>query len=211
MLKEVQSRGPQIVAGQPHGPAAVITRRAADRLRAGHLWVYSSDVASLIPHSDSSEIAPGALSPSPTAAESRWAQPSTARRRRSRCGWSPSKQPSRGPPIWSNYRSSAISALALRNELAPSSASDNSCRLIFSEADNLPGIVADRYNDLVILQLLTQGTAQDDVRRILAEVFANTCIPPLSSSGPTQRFANWSSWPLHHRRRSTPATPIRRN
>ncbi len=42
--------------------------------------------------------------------------------------------------------------------------------MIFSEADELPGIVADRYNDLVILQLLTQGTAQDDVRQVLAEV-----------------------------------------
>src|SRR5579871_3461354 len=61
MLKEAQNRGPQVVAGQPHGPAAIITRRAGDRLRAGHRWVYSSDVTSLIPHSDSSEIAPGAL------------------------------------------------------------------------------------------------------------------------------------------------------
>ena len=30
--------------------------------------------------------------------------------------------------------------------------------------------MADRYNDLVILQLLTQGTAQEDVRQVLAEV-----------------------------------------
>jgi 23S rRNA (cytosine1962-C5)-methyltransferase len=47
---------------------------------------------------------------------------------------------------------------------------NDACRLIFSEADNLPGIVADRYNDLVILQLLTQGTARDDVRQVLTEV-----------------------------------------
>jgi len=33
----------------------------------------------------------------------------------------------------------------------------------------LPGIVADRYHDLVIVQLLTQGTAQDDVRAVLTE------------------------------------------
>ena len=55
-------------------------------------------------------------------------------------------------------------ALELRRTLAPESATNNACRLIFSEADNLPGIVADRYNDLVILQLLIQGTAQPDVR-----------------------------------------------
>jgi 23S rRNA (cytosine1962-C5)-methyltransferase len=40
-------------------------------------------------------------------------------------------------------------------------------RLIFAEADNLPGIVADRYASLVVVQLLTQGTAQDDVRELL--------------------------------------------
>ncbi len=68
-------------------------------------------------------------------------------------------------------------ALALRDELAASSPTDNSCRLIFSEADNLPGIVADRYNDLVILQLLTQGTAQDDVRHTLTEVLREHLQP----------------------------------
>jgi 23S rRNA (cytosine1962-C5)-methyltransferase len=61
-------------------------------------------------------------------------------------------------------------ALALRDEVAPESMEDDACRLIFSEADGLPGIIADRYNNLVILQLLTQGTAQDDVRQALTEV-----------------------------------------
>src|SRR6185503_10921867 len=40
-------------------------------------------------------------------------------------------------------------------------------------------IVADRYNDLVILQLLTQGTAQEDVRQVLTEVLRE--IPNLAS------------------------------
>jgi len=48
----------------------------------------------------------------------------------------------------------------------------NACRLVFSEADELPGIVMDRYGSLVVAQLLTQGTAQDDVRGVLAEVLA---------------------------------------
>ena len=60
-------------------------------------------------------------------------------------------------------------ALARRRVLAPVTESDNAHRLIFSEADALPGIVADRYNDLVLLQLLTQGTAQDDVRAVVVE------------------------------------------
>src|ERR1035441_7857276 len=36
----------------------------------------------------------------------------------------------------------------------------------------MPGIVADRYSGLVVVQLLIQGTAQDDVRRVIAEVLA---------------------------------------
>ena len=177
MLKEVQNRGPQVLAGQPHGPAAVITRRAADRLRAGHLWVYSSDVVSLIPHSDSSEIAPGALV---TVVDSRGIPLGTAL-------YSAASQitlrmvsaePSLTRTAYLEQLHERISAaLALRNELAPTSATDNSYRLIFSEADNLPGIVADRYNDLVILQLLTQGTAQDDVRHILADVLRERLQP----------------------------------
>src|SRR5271168_4105544 len=43
------------------GASAQVTRRAAERLRAGHLWVYRSDIERLIPASGTSEIAPGAL------------------------------------------------------------------------------------------------------------------------------------------------------
>ena len=61
MVRKQEDRGPRIVAGQPHGPAAAITRRAADRLRAGHLWVYRSDIESLVPPVDAMEVNPGAL------------------------------------------------------------------------------------------------------------------------------------------------------
>jgi 23S rRNA (cytosine1962-C5)-methyltransferase len=67
-------------------------------------------------------------------------------------------------------RERVVAALSLRDEVAPESMENDACRLIFSEADDLPGIVADRYNELVIVQLLTQGTAQDDVRAVLTEV-----------------------------------------
>jgi 23S rRNA (cytosine1962-C5)-methyltransferase len=72
-------------------------------------------------------------------------------------------------------------ALRLRDTLLPGAISGagngtatetNACRLAFSEADGLPGIIADRYNEMAVLQLLTQGTAQDDVRRVLVDVLA---------------------------------------
>jgi 23S rRNA (cytosine1962-C5)-methyltransferase len=80
-------------------------------------------------------------------------------------------------------------ALAFRAEVA--SATDDSCRLIFAEADDLPGIVADRYNDLVILQLLTQGTAQADLRDALTatfrEHFSNTVTAIIERPDPKIR------------------------
>src|SRR6266853_5705110 len=61
MIKKVEERGPRVVAAQPFGPAVGVTRRAADRLRAGHLWVYRSDVESLVPPVGATEIDGGAL------------------------------------------------------------------------------------------------------------------------------------------------------
>jgi 23S rRNA (cytosine1962-C5)-methyltransferase len=74
-------------------------------------------------------------------------------------------------------RERVVAALDLRDEVAPASGENDACRLVFSEADGLPGIVADRYHDLVILQLLTQGTAQDDVRAVLTEVIRERLRP----------------------------------
>src|ERR1700677_4456555 len=61
MVKKVEDLAPRVVEAQSHGPAAAITRRATDRLRAGHLWVYRSDVESLVPPIGATEIAGGAL------------------------------------------------------------------------------------------------------------------------------------------------------
>src|SRR5579862_9297114 len=61
MAGKAENRALRVVAPQPFGPAAAVTRRAADRLRAGHLWVYRSDVESLVPALGTAEIAGGAL------------------------------------------------------------------------------------------------------------------------------------------------------
>jgi 23S rRNA (cytosine1962-C5)-methyltransferase len=56
----------------------------------------------------------------------------------------------------------------------------NACRLCFSEADELPGLVADKYGDLVILQLLAKGLNSTGVRescvRVLREELAPAAI-----------------------------------
>jgi 23S rRNA (cytosine1962-C5)-methyltransferase len=59
-------------------------------------------------------------------------------------------------------------------------AQTNACRLCFSEADELPGLVVDRYGALVILQLLAKGLDSKAVRercvRVLREELAPDAI-----------------------------------
>ncbi len=151
-----------------------ITRRAADRLRAGHLWIYRTDLVS--PEDAAQQDAapePGSLV---TIADSRSIPLGTALY--SSASQIAARLVSRLPELTraqylEDLRTRIDAALALRRELAPVTANDTAHRLIFSEADNLPGIVADRYNDLVLVQLLTQGTAQDDVRSVLANALAD--------------------------------------
>ncbi|MEP7155463.1 MAG: class I SAM-dependent methyltransferase [Betaproteobacteria bacterium] len=59
------------------------------------------------------------------------------------------------------FRSRVKSAVARR---APLSMHGNAVRLIHSESDGLPGVIADRYGDVIVLQLLTAGV---DSRRAL--------------------------------------------
>jgi 23S rRNA (cytosine1962-C5)-methyltransferase len=173
----VEASGPRVVAAQPFGPAAAVTRRAADRLRAGHLWVYRSDVESLVPATGATEIAGGSLV---TVMDSRGIPLGTglfsAASQIAVRLVSAEAAVTRGAYL-TQVRERVVAALALRDEVAPESMENDACRLIFSEADGLPGIVADRYNDLVILQLLTQGTAQDDVRAVLTEVIRKRLNP----------------------------------
>jgi len=142
-----------------------ISRRAADRLRAGHLWVYRTDLES----APAADTTPGSLV---TLTDSRDIPLGTALY--SSESMITARLISRTPALTreqylADLRTRIEAALALRHELAPISESNNAHRLIFAEADNLPGIVADRYNDLVLVQLLTQATAQDDVRAVLVE------------------------------------------
>jgi len=141
-----------------------ISRRAADRLRAGHLWVYRTDVEGAVDAAAGSlvTVVDGRGLPLGSALYSDASQ--IAARMVSRSAGMTREQ------YVADVRVKVEAALARRRVLAPVSERDNAHRLVFSEADALPGIVADRYNGLVLLQLLTQGTAQDDVRAVVVEV-----------------------------------------
>ena len=45
----------------------------------------------------------------------------------------------------------------------------DSYRVVFSDADLLPGLIVDRYNDILALQVLTQAMDRDDLRQTTIE------------------------------------------
>jgi 23S rRNA (cytosine1962-C5)-methyltransferase len=163
------------------GATAKITRRAAERLRAGHLWVYRSDVERLGPGTEgppgiSPAVAAGALvsvidGRGIPLGSALYSEASEIALR------VVSRQAGLGRAEYlGEVRERVQAALRLREALAAEAfaqnAGTNACRLLFAEADAVPGIVADRYNEIVVLQLLAQGTAQNDVRQVLTGVLA---------------------------------------
>ncbi len=176
------------------GPAAIITRRAADRLRAGHLWVYRSELEALVPALGAETISPGALV---TLVDSRLLPLGTALF--SDTSELTLRRISTEPRLSRNeylddLRTRVRAAIALRAPMLLTGETD-SVRLLFAEADNLPGIVADRYHDLIVLQLLTQGTAQPDVRELLAVELAQPGVRAVIER-PDSRIRELENLPL---------------
>ena len=58
-------------------------------------------------------------------------------------------------------------------------ADSDAYRVIFSEADGLPGLVVDKYNDVLSLQVLTQAMDRPDIR----EAVLGELVDRLSPSG----------------------------
>lgn len=170
-----------------------VSRRAAERLRAGHVWVYRADL-----EGGSEGISPGGLVRVLDARESllgcgTYSSASTIAVRLVVRDRSLDREGFLGV-----VRERVRAALQLREELAPCSEVTDGRRLIFSEADGLPGVVMDQYGPLVMLQLLTQGMAVDDVRGAISDevkqVFAEVkgCFSHVSQkSGDGEGITLW--------------------
>ncbi len=157
--------------GAPYvgGAAVSVTRRAADKLRAGHLWVYRTDVEQGHAGPEGEGPASGGLV---TVLDGRGAALGSGLF--SGASQIAVRMVSREAGVTREGYLRELGervdvALRLREALAPVTAGNDGRRLVFAEADELPGIVADQYADLILIQLLTQGTAQDDVRAVLRE------------------------------------------
>jgi 23S rRNA (cytosine1962-C5)-methyltransferase len=195
---------PSIQRNRPHvlppgrradlGRGALINRRAADRLRSGHLWVYASDIESLelpaagSPQTGSPEtgdLNPPSLLP---VADSRGLLLGTAL-------YSPTSQialrlvsrEAIDETTWLDLLASRLrGAIGRRKRLLDSDT--DSCRLCFSEADELPGLVIDKYGDLVILQLVTKGLDTPAVRETCVRVLREEVAPVAILERPDPRM-----------------------
>jgi 23S rRNA (cytosine1962-C5)-methyltransferase len=143
---------------------AVISRRAAERLRAGHVWVYRSDVEDLTSEN------PGLIA----VVDDRGLLLGTAL-------FNPHSQitlrlltsdrlPTRDA-LLKFLEERLRRAIALRRTLM--SEDTDACRLVFSEADQLPGLIVDQYGDLILFEIVSKALDADDIRdRIVAALKA---------------------------------------
>ena len=139
-------------------PKAVVNRKGANRLLAGHPWVYKSDVREV-----DSGTPPGVLV----------AIHDERGRFLGSALYSSSSQItlrliSNGAveDLPALVRGRIHEAVAYRKNLLSRS---NAYRLVFSEADQLPGLIADRYNDIISVQLLTQAMDRAELREAIVE------------------------------------------
>ena len=140
---------------QPETPIVRISPRGVTRLKSGHVWVYRSDVVT----------ANGATSGSlVTVTDHRGQFLGSAL-------YSSSSQiairlVSRDPvtDFPALLRQRVADAVAYREPIVRDT---DAYRVVFSEADFLPGLIVDRYNDILSLQILTQAMDAEIVRATL--------------------------------------------
>ena len=140
-------------------PAVRISRRGAKRLQDGHVWVYRSDIIS------ADGVAPGTAA---GVTDERGKFLGTAL-------YSSASQiavrmisPHPVNDLSSLVRDRIRGAIEYRERVVRDT---DAYRVIFSEADFLPGLIVDRYNDLISIQALTQAMDAEPVRgTVVAEL-----------------------------------------
>ncbi|HEY6466882.1 MAG TPA: class I SAM-dependent rRNA methyltransferase [Candidatus Acidoferrales bacterium] len=150
-------------AGLSHRSVVTISRRGADRIHAGHVWVYRSDIV------EAEDVPPGALVLVREEHGGRGRPPHT--RALGSAFYSSASQialrmisPHPVGDLPELLRERIRNAIAYRERFVENT---NAYRVIFSEGDFLPGLIVDRYNDVLTIQVLTQATDMDAVREVV--------------------------------------------
>ncbi len=152
-------------------PEIRISVRGAERLLSGHIWVYRSDLETKL--GSTNEIPAGALvrvadhrgKPLGTAFYSSASQIAI---RMLSCG---AISQAELPGLLQQRIRDAVAyrKLVVRDT--------DAYRLIFSEADFLPGLIVDRYNDLLSVQFLTQAMDAAEVRETVLSTMREELQP----------------------------------
>jgi len=143
-------------------PIVAVNHRGAARLRGGHPWVYRSDLVG------SPDSAPGALVE---------VRDERGRRLGSALYSSASQIAIRlltheeitEAALPERLRARIANAVKFRQQIAEDT---DSYRVVFSEADLVPGLIVDKYNDVVSLQALTQAFDREDLRQLVVDSLA---------------------------------------
>jgi len=152
-------------------PTVKLSPRGAARLKSGHPWVYRSDIAV------ADGVGPGAIV---GVTDERGKFLGTAL-------YSSSSQiavrmMAHGPvPDLPGLVAERIrAAIAYRQQFV---ADTDAYRIVFSEADFLPGLIIDRYNDVISVQILTQAMDAEPVRGAIVA----TLVEELKPAGIVER------------------------
>ena|SRR5208282_421809 len=152
-------------------PSVKLSTRGVARLQARHPWVYRSDIT------EEKDVPPGAVV---RVLDPRGKFLGTAL-------YSSSSQIairmiSHGsvPDLPALVAERIRAAIAYRTNLV---ANTDAYRLVFSEADFLPGLIVDRYNDVISVQILTQAMDAAPVR----EAILQTLCDELQTAGIVER------------------------
>jgi len=141
--------------GSPGGLTVKVSPRGASRLKDGHVWVYRSDIVS------AEGVPAGSLVSvvdhrGQTLGSALYSSSSQIAIRLI------SHEPVADFPALLRQR--IADAIAYRGPIIHDT---NAFRMVFSEGDFLPGLIVDRYNDILSMQILTQAMDAETVREAL--------------------------------------------
>ncbi|MEK7475245.1 MAG: class I SAM-dependent rRNA methyltransferase [Candidatus Coatesbacteria bacterium] len=160
----------------------MVRLNAGARRQAGHPWIFDGEVASIDPAPESGALVRVVGARGEAVGTGFWSPGSRARVRLLVEG------AEEVPDLEALLRARLAAAVAMRAALGRA-APDGAARIVFGESDGLPGLVADRYGAVVVIQLGSAGmdARRDTIVALLGELLAPGAIVERSDSGGRER------------------------
>ncbi|HEX7772766.1 MAG TPA: hypothetical protein VF435_10135, partial [Pyrinomonadaceae bacterium] len=138
-----------------------VNKRGADRVRQGHLWIYQSDLVDI-------DAAGGSIVTVKDERGNFIGQAFFSDRSQIALRFLTQSKEEIDREWWRRR----ITDAAGRRHIPPDT---NAYRLIYSEGDLLPSLIVDRYDDVLVVQTLSQGT--DALKPLLIEILVEQFNP----------------------------------